>query len=223
MIKTVFYKKLLYALKNPRTWIFTLLYIAVAVFLEDRPDEMLLYLLPEGITIMSIGMFYELYVATSVSKAMGRFLVYAILISLTIFLLLFPFSFTIFLNSSVLPELNLFYSEDADKIFVYLSQNNSIWGLFEMPLALFGKTALIIVGVTVVNFLPIKRQEGSIFIGEGHVPYELKYVCFMTLGFLIGALPAFLIGMFIQGSFPFVLVIAMRLYTEIMLSPNASK
>ena len=139
MIKVPFEKRLLSSLKNSRTWIFILLYIVVSVFFDNRPDEMLLYLLPEGIAIMLTGMLYEMYVAKSVSKAFGRFIVYLLLISLTVFLLLFPFSFTVIFNSSELPELNLFYSENADKIFVYLTQHNSIWGLFSMPLAIFGK------------------------------------------------------------------------------------
>lgn len=217
-MKEAFSKRLIYTVKKPRLWILTLLYIVVAIFFENRPDEMLLYLLPEGIAIMFLGMLYEIVVAKSISKAVGRFFVYIILLGLTAFLLMFPLSFILFLNSSQLPELNLFYSERADIIYTYLSKYDSLWELLLNSKAIFGYTFLLIFGGAVSSFLPNRIKEGSIFNGSGHVPFELKYICFMALGFVIGLLPAFLIGFLINGSFPFVLIIVMKLYTETMLT-----
>jgi hypothetical protein len=220
LAKTSVNQRVKRSIKNPRTWILIFLYIVVSVLFENTPGDMLLYLLPEGIGLMLVGMFYEMYMAKNVSKAIGRFFIYLILIGLTAFLLMFPLSFTIFLNSSQLPELNLFYSETAEAIFIYLSSHESLWSLVSMPFEVFGTTSLIVIGVSMATLLLSKIKAGSMFTGDTHVPYELKYVSFMCLGFLLGTLPAFLIGIMIPGSFPFVLVIVMRFYTEMMISSN---
>lgn len=216
-------KRIFNILKKPNTWFLTLLYIVLGIFLDNNPDEMLLYLLPEGIFMMLIGMGYEMVVSKSVSKAIARFFIYLLLIGLTVFLLMFPFSFTIFFNSAVFPDLNLFNSDNAETIYIYMSENDSFLGLALNLSDAFKNTIWFIVVGVLINFLPKKIKEGSIFIGAGHVPLELKYVSFMTIGFVIGMLPAFIIGFIIPGSFPFVLIIVMRFYTELMMESKMSK
>jgi hypothetical protein len=181
---------------------------------------MLLYLLPETFGMMIAGMLYEMIKAKSVSKAIARFFIYLLLLGLTLFLVLFPVSFILFFNSTEMPELNLFHSETADLILNYLNTEGSLLALIAMPFKVFKVSALMITAGSIILLMMKKFKEGSMFQGEGRVPFELKYVTFLTLGFVIGFLPAFLIGLMIEGSFPFVLLIVMRLYCEYMMTPK---
>ncbi|MEO9532755.1 MAG: hypothetical protein ABJG68_17170 [Crocinitomicaceae bacterium] len=87
-----------------------------------------------------------------------------------------------------------------------------------MPFVVFGWSAVVILFASMINILFNRIKNGSIFTGPQRAPYELKYVSLMTLGFLIGAVPAFIIGKIIPGSFPFILIIVMKLYTQYMMT-----
>lgn len=210
--------RFLNVLKNFKMWGMIGLYFIVPFIFDSRPDEMILYLLPECLGMMLMGVIYEMTISKSFSKAIGRFFVYVILIGLTLFLLSFPLGFTILLNSSSLPELDLFYSESAEQILIYLDSHDSWISLFKMPFVVFGWSAVAILFASMINILFIRIEKGSIFTGEQRVPYELKYVSFMVLGFLIGSVPAFIIGKIIPGSFPLILIIVMKLYTQYMMT-----
>ncbi|MGV6861375.1 MAG: hypothetical protein ACWA41_06360 [Putridiphycobacter sp.] len=218
-----FSQKMINLFKTKSGWIMFLVYLIVALWVNQNPDEMILYFVPEALGMMVVGMLYELITSTSISSFFKRFLLYLFFIGLTLFLIMFPFTWILFFNEPQLPELNLFYSETADKIYQYLDTKDSLIDLFTMPLDLFNIDTLIIFGLSMLHYLVLKIKMGSMF-GSGvsaRVPYELAYVSFMTLGFLIGALPAFIVGYFIPNGFTYVLIIIMKLYTNNTVYPQS--
>lgn len=208
-------------LKKPKSWILTLAYILIATLLDDGPEETLLYILPESLAMMLFAMLFELFQAKSFGKAVGRFFVYLIFIALTCFMLVFPLVFILFFNSTQLSELDLFHSETADQIYLILDIDSNYGSILPNMIDVMGFPGIIVFVLALSNFIFSKFKSGSMFKGNtSSVPYELKYVSFMTLGFLIGLLPAFIIGLIFYGSFPVVLIIIMRFYTEYSISED---
>ena len=138
------------------------------------------------------------------------------MLAVILFFTMFPFAAILFLNKPALPELNLYYSPKAAAMYEFLDTSSiALTDLQALPNKLFGLWFLpFCLGVIANEVYKHWKKDFDIMT---EVSYEMMYSAFMCLGYLIAFLPAFLLHYIIPGSFPFTLVIGMRLFTEYSL------
>ena len=202
------------ALRKQNFYVLIFLYITVATFFEKNPADVIIYYSIEGMVMILMGLFFELITSKTIGTVFFRLFIYIILIGVVGFFLMIPFAFILFFNSDRLPELDLFYSEKVAMVANYLEATDNFLALFTFPFDVLGWGGLYFTLGVAANYLFNRFRNPRGGLGAETVPPELIYTSFMTLGFLIGLLPAFIIGMFIPGAFPFVLLLVMRIFTE---------
>ncbi|MEM7181937.1 MAG: hypothetical protein AAF518_13555 [Spirochaetota bacterium] len=209
-------QRMLGTLKKWQLYTLTALYIAIAVFLEDHPADVILYFVFEIIIVWSINTIFIVLRSGAINKAVGYFLLQLLMLAIILFFTMFPFTAILLLNKPVLPELNLYYSPKAAAMYEFLDTSSiSFSDLKALPTKLFGWWFFPFCFGVIAN--EIYKHWKRDFDIMAEVSYEMMYSAFMCLGYLIAFLPAFLLHYIIPGSFPFALVIGMRIYTEYAL------
>ena len=202
------------ALRNHNFYVLIFLYITVATFFEKNPADVIIYYSIEGMVMILMGLIFELITSKSISTVFFRLFIYAILIAVVGFFLMIPFAFILFFNSDRLPELDLFYSEKVAMVANYLESTDNFLALFTFPFDVLGWGGVYFTLGVAGSYLFNRFRNPRHGLGSETIPPELVYTSFMTLGFLIGLLPAFLVGIIIPGAFPYVLLLFMRVFTE---------
>lgn len=216
-------KTLTKTLLQPFTLLGVFIYCFLGIFIDNNPAEMLLYLLPEVLVFILFGVLFEIFLSESIGAAIGRTILYTVVASLILVMVFIPISLVLYLNDSVQPALNLFHSERAFAIVNYMDHTYHWYDLYIYPIFTFKYPILIALILLVLPFAFKKFNEGSVIERNKKIPFEIRYVAYLSLGFLVAILPAYLLHFIWPAAFPFVVIIGMRIIASWLVEIGSSK